>query len=162
MALAPLRERSGDIALLLRHFLSLSAAKYGRPMNKITPRAITPLEAFDWPGNIRQMENLISQIVITNKGEELTLEMLPGPVRQAMPVGGPVVLPTGAVSQRRLPTIEQMERHLILEALEQTQGAVAQAAKLLELSPATLYRKIKKFGGAWAARGATLMTKEKG
>jgi two-component system repressor protein LuxO len=146
MPLAPLRERSGDIALLVRHFLSLSAAKYGRPMTMITPQAIARLEAYDWPGNIRQMENLISQIVITNAVQELTLDMLPDPVRQAMPVESPIVSPAGAVSQRRIPSIEQMERHLILEALEQTQGGVAKAAELLELSPATLYRKIKKFG----------------
>ena len=146
MPLAPLHERSGDIPLLIRHFMSLAAAKYGRTMTEITPQALAQLEAYDWPGNIRQMENLISQIVITNAGRELTQEMLPDPVRQAMPVAAPLVSPAGVVSLRRIPSIEQMERHLILEALEQTQGAVAQAAELLELSPATLYRKIKKFG----------------
>jgi transcriptional regulator of acetoin/glycerol metabolism len=72
--------------------------------------------------------------------------MLPDLVRHAMLVGSPLVSLAGAESHRRIPSIEQMERHLILEALEQTQGAVAQAAELLELSPATLYRKIKKFG----------------
>ena len=161
MPLAPLRERSGDIALLARHFLSLSAAKYGRPMTKIASQALVRLQAYDWPGNIRQMENLISQIVIINAEEELTLEMLPEAIRRAMPAGGTVVATTGAVSQRRIPSIEQMERHLIFEALEQTQGAVAPAAELLGLSPATLYRKIKKFGLGWDAREATQAIKEK-
>lgn len=146
MPLPQLHERPGDIALLVRHFLSLAAAKYGRPMTEIAPQAIAQMTAYDWPGNIRQIENLISQIVITNQGHQLTLEMLPEAVRQAVPATTSGVSPSDSPSPRRIPSIEQMERHLILEALEQTRGAVAQAAELLQLSPATLYRKIKKFG----------------
>lgn len=152
MKLAPLRRRPGDIALLARYFLGLAAGRYGRAMSSIAPEAVSLLDGFSWPGNVRQLEHVISQIVIVNPGEELTAEMLPAEIREvrraAVTAGGKAAAEEiGSVS-----TIQQMERQLILEALRRTSGSVPEAARRLGLSPATLYRKVKKFGisRAWS------------
>jgi transcriptional regulator with PAS, ATPase and Fis domain len=142
VALAPLREREGDIPLLVRHFLALAGTRYNRSLKTVDPEAMARLVQYAWPGNVRQMENVLSQLVITQAGEVLRADMLPDRLNTAeAPTVGP-----GSEPGRRIPSMAEMERHLIMAALETTRGAVPQAAQLLELSPATLYRKIKKYG----------------
>jgi len=143
--MAPLRQRPGDIALLTRYFLDLAAAKYGKNMSAVAPEAMTLLVNCDWPGNVRQLEHLIDEIVITNNNAELTADMLPGEIARPVPHGA------GAEAAPRQPqpavlSIEKMEHNLILRALELTSGSVREAAGQLGLSEATLYRKMKKFG----------------
>ncbi len=140
--LAPLRDRTGDISLLVRHFLALAATRYSRSMKVVVPEAMARLEQYPWPGNIRQMENLVSQLVITQEGAALTVDMLPDQWRASEPVDMAGKSGTG----RKIPSMAEMERHLIVAALESTRGGVPEAAQLLELSPATLYRKIKTYG----------------
>lgn len=145
--LVPLRQRPGDVALLTRYFLDLAVAKYGKNMSSISPEAIKLLEAYDWPGNVRQLEHLIDQIVITNNSTEFTAEMLPSEIvgtasRRKLDTD---ILTSGAADKPIL-SIPEMERRLILQALELTSDSVPAAAKHLGLSEATLYRKIKKFG----------------
>ena len=147
ISLAPLRERTGDIGLLIHHFLRLAAAKYGRKMSLISSEAMRRLRAYDWPGNIRQLENFIRQVVIMHDEAELTTEMLPSEVREATQCLSPQsAAEAPAVPHNAIPSIPEMERHLILEALELTSGSISEAAKHLGLSVATLYRKIKKYG----------------
>lgn len=145
--LAPLKQRSGDIALLVRYFLDLAAAKYGEGMSSISPGAIKLLEAYDWPGNVRQLEHLIGRIVITDNSTELTAEMLPPELTRAASLTTSHI---GARTRREpgetILSIQEMEHNLILQALELTSGSVREAAGHLGLSEATLYRKIKKFG----------------
>jgi len=73
--LVPLRQRPGDTALLTHYFLDLAAAKYGKNMSSVSPVAMKLLNAYDWPGNVRQLEHLIDQVVITNNCTELTPQM---------------------------------------------------------------------------------------
>ncbi|MHC4616572.1 MAG: sigma-54-dependent transcriptional regulator [Planctomycetota bacterium] len=144
---APLRERVGDIPLLVRYFLDLAAARYGRNMTAVSLESIELLNAYDWPGNVRQLENLIDQIVITNNGAELTADMLPaefaGAASRTSGVPG-----AGAAKQQgeAIPSLRQMEHRLILQALEVSSGSVPEASRHLGISEATLYRKLKKFG----------------
>ncbi|MFC1760827.1 sigma-54-dependent transcriptional regulator [Planctomycetota bacterium] len=144
--LAALRERPGDILLLAQYQLEQAASRYNRPMRTIAPAAQQRLDQYPWPGNIRQMENLINQIVIMHEVSELTVDMLPDDIKQGGSVAPVAPLESPGSVTHALLSIPLMERQLILAALEQTQGVVPQAAKLLELSPATLYRKIKKLG----------------
>jgi len=145
--LAPLRQRAGDIALLARYFLDLAAAKYGKNMSSISPEAMKLLNTYDWPGNIRQLEHLIDQIVITNNNTELKVEMLPPEItKRASQDSCYIKTQIDKELNKTIPSIRNMERHLILQALELTSGSVSEAAKHLGLSEATLYRKIKKFG----------------
>ena len=145
--LAPLSKRTGDISLLTRYFLDLAAAKYSKNMSSVSSETMRLIEAYEWPGNIRQLENLIGQIVITNNESEITPEMLPPEIRKGTHrVSTSLNSQSGTEPHKTIPSIEEMERSLILEALELTSGSVPNAAKQLGLSEATLYRKIKKFG----------------
>jgi DNA-binding NtrC family response regulator len=143
--LPPLRDRRDDILQLAGHFLDLARRKYGRNMTTITPQAKEILRSYNWPGNIRELEHLIHQVVITNTGQELTPRMLEG-----LQKGG-TLIPAAAqggenIPIEAIPSINEMEHSLIREALEATQGSIPAVAKQLGLSQTTLYRKIKKFG----------------
>jgi DNA-binding NtrC family response regulator len=146
ISMAPLRERLGDVGLLVRYFLDLAAGKYGKNMAAVSADAMRILNEYDWPGNVRQLEHLINQIVITNNRTELTAEMLPG----ELAAGGPrVPAVRGRVEPKEMGpvlSIEKMEQNLIMRALELTSGSVREAARQLGLSEATLYRKMKKYG----------------
>ena len=146
--LAPLRHRIGDVALLAHYFLDLAAGHYGKAISSISREAVSLLERYEWPGNVRQLEHLISQIVIMNNEAELTPDMLPVEIRQASSGSSTSLAPGDAAanSPRTVPSITEMERHLIRDALDLTSGSVPEAAKQLGLSTATLYRKIKKYG----------------
>jgi DNA-binding NtrC family response regulator len=153
--IAPLRERPGDVPLLVRYFLDLAAAKYGRNMSAVSPEAVTLLEAYDWPGNVRQLEHLIDQIVITNDKAELTPDLLTELAEVVSDRGPRTGRQTAERSDESLLSIQEMERNLVLQALKLTSGSVREAARHLGLSQATLYRKIKKFGIS-----RTVVTKE--
>jgi DNA-binding NtrC family response regulator len=152
--LAPLRHRPGDVALLARYFLDLAAARYGRAVPSVSAEAMRLMERYHWPGNVRELEHVISQIVIMSGGSELKPEMLPTEMQQAERMDAALTADdVGTDTARSIPTISEMEHQLILEALRLTSGSVPDAAKQLGLSPATLYRKVKKYGisRAWSA-----------
>jgi DNA-binding NtrC family response regulator len=122
-------------------------------MSAISSEALGLLERYAWPGNVRQLEHVINQVVIMNQGTELTPEMLPTEIRETGQLGVTAIdTETAKDASRTVPTISEMERQLILEALHLTSGSVPEAAKQLGLSSATLYRKVKKFGigRAWS------------
>ena len=147
--IAPLRQRPPDIALLTRYFLDLNVAKYGKSMFSVSPDAMKLLKSYDWPGNVRQLEHLIGQIVITNNTTELTAEMLPPEINEsASRRSAHIDTETGCEPGEPIPSIQEMEHRLILQALELTSGSVPEAARHLGLSEATLYRKIKKLRAA--------------
>jgi DNA-binding protein Fis len=127
--------------------LDLAAAKYAEDMSSISSEAMKLLEAYDWPGNVRQLEHLIGQIVITNNSTELTAEMLPPELtEETSQAASRINAQARKEPGEAILSIQEMERSLILQALELTSGSVREAARHLGLSEATLYRKIKKFG----------------
>jgi two-component system, repressor protein LuxO len=146
--LAPLRHRTGDVALLAQYFLDLAAGRYGKAISSISREAVRLLARYEWPGNTRELEHLISQVVIMNNGAELTPDMLPAEIREAVSRSSPSPAPADATadSPRTVLSIAEMERHLIRDALDLTSGSVPEAAKQLGLSAATLYRRMKKYG----------------
>jgi len=148
ISLAPLKERDGDIGLLTRYFLDLAAAKYGRGMTTISQEAAKLLESYNWPGNIRQLEHIIDQIVITNNSNELTPQMLPDDILKGSSQAGnpPIGVHEVGKAKKSALSIQKMESNLIRQALELTSGSIQDAAKQLGFSDATLYRKIKKYG----------------
>jgi len=144
--LAPLRERPADIALLTRYFLNIAAAKYGKNMPSVLPEAMRLLEAYDWPGNVRQLEHIIDQIIIFNNTTKITTEMLPHEISASASRRRPRIdIQTSGVNDNHIPSISQMERQLIAQTLMLTSNSVPSAAKSLGLSEATLYRKIRKY-----------------
>jgi Nif-specific regulatory protein len=128
----PLRDRGDDVEHLLNHFFDHFRKRHGRPGLKLDPKARQRLLDYDWPGNVRQLRNVIDSAVV----------LAPGNVIRAEDLGiQSVDLPNKPVSLR----IADWEKKLIQDALRKTQGKVPEAAKLLGIGRATLYRKIDDY-----------------
>jgi DNA-binding NtrC family response regulator len=142
--LPPLRERREDIALLVQHFLESAARKLDREPPALAPEALERLRLQPWPGNVRELENCIERMVVLSRSERLTADDLPPAIRldadrPAASVGG-FDLPAEGVR------LAELERHLILQALERSRGSLRPAAKLLGISYKTLQYRIRKYG----------------
>ena len=134
--LPALKERPGDIPLLVMRFLSEFAAANGNRVTGITPAAMKLLESYDWPGNVRELRNAVERMVVLSPGGQLDVGDVPDHIRTpAAPI--PSVLPTG--------TLEATEKAKILAVLEQAGGNHSRAAQLLGISRRTLYRKLDKY-----------------
>jgi Nif-specific regulatory protein len=136
--LPPLREREGDVALLVAHFLQRIARERGRKVATLEPAALDALGGHSWPGNVRQLENVLQRLTL-NAGEgTITRPMLdddPG-------FGGSVrVVEEGSTNL----SLERSERERIGAALRASGGNRAQAARMLGISRATIYRKIRDY-----------------
>ena len=141
----PLAERRDDIPLLVHHFLDVVNQEKQTQVDGVTDAAMEYLVAYDWPGNIRQLENWIERMAILQREGEIDVDQLPHEVasagaRQAVaPRLGPEGLSFNSV-------VDQVETDLILQALEQTHWNKNRAAGLLGLNRTTLIEKIKKRG----------------
>jgi formate hydrogenlyase transcriptional activator len=135
--LPPIRERRDDIPLLARFFVNRYMIKMGKRIEKIAPDAMDRLVAYSWPGNIRELENIIERAVILCKGPTLHVEDELAPSH-----------PAGTEDLRPL-TLEDVERGHIVKVLEQTRGVIeghAGAAKILKIHPNTLRSRMQKLG----------------
>ncbi len=132
--LPPLRERREDLPLFLAHFLARFAAELGRPGMRFSPEAERLLLAWDYPGNVRELSNLVERAVTLSDGLEIGAAVLPSNLRgPAAPVGGEVdSLPEGGLDLEA--HLEQIERTILTQALERTDGVKTDAARLLALS----------------------------
>ncbi|MDF1563013.1 MAG: sigma-54 dependent transcriptional regulator [Deltaproteobacteria bacterium] len=140
LTLPPLRERSGDVPLLAQHFLARYASENGKNLAGFTEAAMNALEGFAFPGNVRQLQNIVQRAVVLCRGDRIDLPELPEEIAQQR--GGArreLVVPVGA-------PLEEIERSVILATLEQTRGDKQLAARLLGLSTRTIYRKLS----AWS------------
>ena len=146
----PLRERTGDIPLLVRHFVDKFGAAGGRQVRDITPEALAKLERHPWPGNVRELENMIERIVVLKHGEVIDVgdlpEFLAGRTGEGAGAAGEgddaSEIPLGGISFKR--AVADFEARLIRQALDQTGGNKNKAATLLKLNRTTLVEKIKK------------------
>ena len=148
VTLPPLRERDGDVELLARHFLDRQAADLNRPELLFSDEALRLLSSYQWPGNIRELENLVERIAILSEGDEIHATQLPEYLQQGprVPVlpSFDITLPSVGVDFNAL--VDDYENKLISTALSQTGGNKKAAAKLLGLNRTTLVEKIKKKG----------------
>lgn len=140
ITLPPLRERGDDVLLLLNHYLAQFCEENGKSIRGFTPEAYALLAGYGWPGNIRELRNLVERMVVLARGEWLDVMDLPPQVRQQ---GGE---PGGALKPGEGMTVEQMEQEMILQALERTGGNRTLAAEQLGMSRRTLHRKLNKLG----------------
>jgi transcriptional regulator with PAS, ATPase and Fis domain len=142
--LPPLRERVEDIGPLARGLAARSAAKFAKPLFCISDAALALLESFRWPGNVRQLENVMQQAVLASAGPELLPQHLPPLVREA---GGarPAAVEDPAGGQLAADR-DRHERQAIERALAEAGSCRSRAAKVLGISRATLYNKLKKYG----------------
>lgn len=140
-----LRDRKEDIPLLARHFVSLFCRKYNKKgITSLSPEAVKILVAYAWPGNIRELKNCVERIVVLGAEGEILAEHLPRSLTNMAPAAdqfaaGRFVLPDAGIS------LEDLERDIILQALERTKHNKAQAAKLLNITYDTLRYQVKKY-----------------
>ena len=143
--LPPLRDRREDIPLLVQHFLQKLAGEAGRGVVTISQDALRRLMAYQWPGNIRQLENACERALAFSQGRPQidVHDLTPDIQNQAPPVdSSDVWFPDDGLDFERY--IEAVELSLIRRSLERTQGNKRQAAKLLHLKRTTLIEKLKR------------------
>jgi len=141
--LPPLRERREDIALLVAHFLQ----KFGRQLNKdvrgVTPEALAILERYHWPGNIRELENVLERAIVLGGGEVLGADALPESVRRERPMKAlEVDLPEDGMDLEA--TLDALERRYLQRALDRSGGVQTKAAELLRMTFRQFRYKLQK------------------
>lgn len=135
--LPPLRERREDIPLLVEHFVSASCKRHRQPLRTVSPEVMRALSEAAWPGNVRELQHYIERAVVTSVGPDLTCKDLVA-LGSTPPEEGLRTVVRDAVSQA--------ERARIVEALKKTGGNRLRAAKLLKISRAGLYNKLRDYG----------------
>jgi DNA-binding NtrC family response regulator len=143
-----LRERREDIPLLAHFFLKRYAKDYNRNVTSIDPAVMNKLMAFEWPGNIRQLENLIEQMVVMTEGNSLNLETLPPPLNtSSAEVSEPAQLPANEWDLKK--AIDQVQSYteecMIRKALVHTKNNKTKAADLLGISRRALIYKVQEY-----------------
>jgi formate hydrogenlyase transcriptional activator len=134
--LPALREREGDIPMLVQYFVHKFTTNFGKKIDRISERMMAGLKRYQWPGNIRELEHVIERAVILSEGSELEpIEWLSQP--------------NGKAGAAKTQTLEEIERQHIVDVLDQTNWRVSGekgAAKILGLNPTTLEARMKKLG----------------
>lgn len=141
----PLRERGDDVALIAETFVRAFAKEENKAFERLSEDAKTALVAYDWPGNVRQLQNVIRNAVVLQDGEALTAQMLPRNLMQASPTGGVEPTPLRAAPSMEILPLATVERQTIEAALTATGGNIQQAARLLEIDPSTIHRRRKSW-----------------
>jgi two-component system response regulator AtoC len=144
MVLPPLRERVDDLPLLATHLLERAAQRLSRQPAVLSPEALRCLWIYAWPGNVRELQHVLEGAMVLSDGV-IRPEHLPPAVQraaQARPAAETAPMLTGSLDE----ALEEWERRMILDALQQTQGVQARAAKILGVSERSLWYRIKKLG----------------
>jgi two-component system, NtrC family, response regulator len=136
--LPSLRERQKDIVLLANHYLQVYALKTNKQIGSITKEAAEVLSHYSWPGNVRELKNVIERAVILEDGSSLTQNSLPFELLQSAMSSG-----DNGATAFHLATVEKLH---IQKVLRHTNGNKAEAARLMDIGLATLYRKIEEYG----------------
>jgi two-component system response regulator AtoC len=142
--LPPLRSRREEIPQLTKHLLERHARRLHVDIDAIVPEAMEILLTYSWPGNIRELENVIERALVLTDDQVISVDDLPEAVRRPAPEGPTLAVDGDDLSVKRHGV--RLERHLIQLALDRTGGNKTQAAELLELSPRALRYKIQEYG----------------
>lgn len=142
LELPPLRDRADDIPEMVQHFFLKGKEKQGRPELVLPPSLLPYFSAYRWPGNIRELENVIERIVVLARGDDITLNDLPDFLRRERPKVEELHLdlPPQGIS------LEGVEKELIVRALEKFNWNQTHAAQYLDISRKTLIYRMEKFG----------------
>ncbi len=140
--LPPLRERKDDIPLLAYHFLRRYSRELKKHIKEITPESLELMVSYDWPGNIRELENAIERAIVLGMGEHLSADTLPLPLAD-----GPVSKKTAdnlSYQEAKKEVLRLFEKKFFSRILSQARGNVSQAARLARLDRKNLYQKMKE------------------
>src|SRR5207249_1915640 len=150
--LPPLRERREDIPPLVAHFVPRLSAELGRPVRSVTPEALAILEHYHWPGNIRELENVIERALVLGSGDILEADALPPDLQHSGALQEvPVEIPTDGIDLEAM--LDQIEHRYLQMALARTGGVQTRAAELLRVSFRQFRYKLQKHGQRDASRG---------
>jgi DNA-binding NtrC family response regulator len=138
ITLPPLRDRSGDVPMLVQHYLRQFAEENGKMIEGLSPEALEALAAYPWPGNVRELRNAVERMVVLSRSARLGIRDVPAQIREA--AGGRPGLPVrGGLS------LAESERQMIARALRLHDGNRTRAAAELGISRRTLHRKLREF-----------------
>ena len=144
LRIPPLRDRKNDIPPLVSHFIAKYASENDKEIEDISKEAMDILMKYDYPGNVRELENAIERAVVMTRGTIITTEDLPIHIRIAQSESGSIY---SEMKGKSLPEIvEHLERHLVADALAKTDGNQSKAAEILGISERNLRYKLKKYG----------------
>lgn len=138
--LPPLRERMDDLPLIVNHFIELFNKKFNKEIRQFSSQAFDILMEYEWPGNIRELENVIEHCFVLCNGKIIQVECLPKRLREQKKK---IITSSNAIQKNGF---KNVERELIISVLEKHNGNRSKAAKELNINPSTLWRKIKKLG----------------
>jgi DNA-binding NtrC family response regulator len=161
--LPALRQREDDVILIARHLLGNYTREENKRFERFAPETESILRAFDWPGNVRQLQNVIRNIVVLNDQEVVTPAMLPPPLNEVSTTApqsatggsaeaGAIAAAAGITDAASIQPLWQIEKQVIEQTIEHCDGNIPRAAALLEISPSTIYRKRQQWESA--AEGA--------
>ena len=151
ITLPPLSARENDMILIANHFLSEYAAEEGKDFKRYSPEAENILMQYEWPGNIRQLQNVIRNLVVLNNSEEVLPDHFPPPLnslsgqsvnqnnKASQPDVSAIIPPEG--NSHGIIPLRKAEKDVIERAIEFCGGNIPRAAAMLEISPSTIYRK---------------------
>jgi two-component system response regulator AtoC len=144
--LPPLRDRREDIPALVRHFLDCYGPPIGKTNACISAEAMGLLESYDWPGNIRELENTIEQALVLSNQPVLTVDDLPAVIREP---NAAAVSPSVAANVRfnfaDTPSLDAVKKLYVLHVLDKVGGNISQAAKVLNIDRRSLYRMLARY-----------------
>src|SRR5438094_144126 len=150
--LPPLRERREDISLLAAHFVRKISDELGKSVKGVSPEALAILENYRWPGNIRELENVIERALVLGSGDILEADALPPDLQHSGALQEvPVEIPTDGIDLEA--TLDQIEHRYLQMALARTGGVQTRAAELLRVSFRQFRYKLQQHGQRHASRG---------
>jgi DNA-binding NtrC family response regulator len=141
LTVPPLRARRSDIPLLISHFVGLHAVRHRKQPIEFSPEALEVLQGYNYPGNVRELENLVERLQVMQPGEEIQPRHLPETVRQAVQPNGK----RRGCFRTELPlreAVKDFEMHFIQQILEEENGNRTKAAKRLGIARKTLWEKL--------------------
>ncbi len=130
ISIPPLRERAGDIPMLVNHFIRKYCTSMSRDMVSIEPSALKRLEQYDFPGNVRELENMVERAIVVGNGKEIRLKDLPF---------------SSVVTNETADSLHDLEKKHIMQILDKFDWNISRSAKTLKVDRVTLYNKIKKY-----------------
>jgi DNA-binding NtrC family response regulator len=144
--LPSLRERRSDLPLLIRHFLGRLAG--GRGTKKLAPEAEALLLAYDWPGNIRELQNVIQRALLLAEGPVIEARHLPDALRELRPLVPPLAEEpaSGGFREAKQRVVERFEREYLTRCLTEARGNISQAAKAAGIDYKNFYTKMQQYG----------------
>ena len=154
--LPPLRERSGDVALLVEHFLHVYCKETGKVVTGFSPEVVEAFRRYRWPGNVRELENAVERAVVLTRNKVIAMDDLPDTIRYQSPDGDPGFIERRLNPSSWLPTdwhpralrdaLREPEKQIILATLKANDWNRQQTARILDINRTTLYKKIKEYG----------------